>query len=99
VLHNIRFRLASIIAVVAFTTIGAVAYAIGNTFIVGDLRVDLFEVYDAKDYRVYLLAHDKPSTGDIRNFATAWLGIFLGQYNGSPGSGQFSQVGLRATRN
>jgi len=57
--------------VVAFTTIGAVAYAIGNTFIVGDLRVDLFEVYDAKDNPVYLLAHDKPSTGDIRNFATA----------------------------
>ncbi|MEA3440469.1 MAG: hypothetical protein U9R58_09310 [Chloroflexota bacterium] len=93
-----RVRMLCILATVVCATLGAVALAAGNSFIVGDLRVDLPDVYNAKDYRVHLLAGDKPSTGDIRDFSTAWLGIFLGQYDGSPGSGQFSQVGLRATR-
>ncbi len=75
-----------------------VVSAAGNSFIVADLRVDLPAVYQSRDYRVLLASWDKPNTGDTRNFTTAWLGVFLGQYNGQPFSGQFSQVGLQTTR-
>ncbi len=98
-MHNNRFRLAIILTLVACAIASAVALASGNSFIIGDLRVDLPEVYNAHDYRVHLYANSLPPTGDMRNFATAWLGIFLGEYDGSTGSGQFSQVGLSATRN
>lgn len=73
--------------------------AAGNSFIVADLRVDLPSVYNAKNYQVVLLADELPTTGNFQNFATAWLGVFLGPYDGTPGSGKFSQVGLQATRN
>lgn len=70
----------------------------GNDFVVGDLRVDLPEIYNAQNYQVTLMAIDKPSTGDRRNFSAAWLGFFLAEYNGGVGSGKFAQVGLLASR-
>lgn len=89
----------SSLLVLAFCAMGVmIASAAGNSFIVGDLRVDLPSVYEARDYRVLLGAWDKPSTGDRRNFTTAWLGVFLAQYNGQPDSGQFSQVGIETKR-
>jgi len=73
----------------------AIVLAAGNDFVVGDLRVDLSEVYNATDYKVHLLASDEPSSGSDDDFTTAWLGVFLAQYiPGVPDSGQFSQVGL-----
>ena len=94
-IHNNHYRMAFILALVGCAIVSTVALASGNSFIIGDLRVDLPVVYNAHDYRVHLYANSLPATGDIRNFATAWLGVFLGEYDGSTGSGQFSQVGLR----
>ncbi|MFQ6057696.1 MAG: hypothetical protein ACE5MB_02295, partial [Anaerolineae bacterium] len=71
----------------------------GWDFVIGDLRVDLSEVYYARDYKVHLLADDKPSSGMDNDFTAAWLGVFLAQPNGQPGSGQFSQVGLKTDKN
>ena len=77
------------------TSAVAIVLAEGNDFVIGDLRVDLSEVYYARDYKVHLLANDKPSSGSDDDFTTAWLGVFLAQYiPGVPDSGQFSQVGL-----
>lgn len=77
------------------TSAVAIVLAEGNDFVIGDLRVDLSEVYNARDYKVHLLANDKPSSGSDDDFTTAWLGVFLAQYiPGVPDSGQFSQVGL-----
>lgn len=75
------------------------ALAAGNSFIVADLRVDLPAIYNAKNYQVVLLADGLPTTGNSQNFGTAWLGVFLGSYDGTSGSGKFTQVGLLATRN
>lgn len=71
-----------------------VALAAGSDFIIGDLRVDLSEIYNAQDYRVLLLANDRPSTSG--GIATGWLGLDLAPYNGQLYSAQFSQVGLYA---
>jgi hypothetical protein len=90
-----RRLICSLLALVFLVTVGAaVALGSGNDFVVGDLRVDLPEVYSAGDYRVHLLAYEKPTTGYYRDFTTAWLGAFLAEFNGQPGSGQFSQVGF-----
>lgn len=75
----------------SFLMVGA-AIAQGNDFVVGELRVDLSEVYDSKDYRVLLLANDKPNASG--GMTVAWLGLDLAQYNGQLYSAQFSQVGL-----
>jgi len=69
----------------------------GNSFIIGNLRVDLPEVYNSRDYQTYIAAGELPTTGDERDFSTAWLGVFLGQYDGSTGSGKFAQVGIVTT--
>lgn len=88
------------VAIVLFF-IGAgvtIAYA-GNTFVFGELRYDLPEIYNAGDYSDYLMATELPSTGDTRDFTTAWLGVFLHEYTpGVPWSGKFAQVGLETTR-
>lgn len=65
----------------------------GNDFVYGDLRVDVSEIYSAKDYRVWLNATALPS-GGFPDYTTAWLGVRLAQFNGQPYSAQFSQVGL-----
>lgn len=67
--------MAAILTVMVFSVTLA-----GNSFIIGDLRVDLAEVYNARDYRVHIAANAQPTTGDRRDFTTAWLGIFLAQY-------------------
>jgi len=93
-LKNTRLLPSLLLAFALCVLVGtAVAVAGGNSFVIADLRVDLPAVYNARDYRTYLYAADKPSTGDPGNFATAWLGLFLAQYNGQPFSGQFAQVG------
>lgn len=58
----------------------------GNDFVYGNLRVDLSAIYGAGDYRVTLLANDKPNGGSP-DYTTAWLGLNLAQYNGQPFSG------------
>lgn len=71
-----------------------ITLAAGSDFIIGDLRLDLSEIYNARDYRVLLLANDRPSTSG--GIATGWLGLDLAPYNGQTYSAQFSQVGLYA---
>ncbi len=80
---------------IALVATAVVAIAGGNDFMVGELRVDLSEVNSAGDYRVLLLANDKPSSGSP-DYTAAWIGLDLAQYNGQPFSAQFSQVGLLA---
>jgi hypothetical protein len=70
----------------------------GNTFVIGDLRFDLPEIHNAGDYRLNILPVAQPSTGDLRNFSTAWLGVLLHEYDGTVGSGAFSQVGVMTTQ-
>lgn len=89
--------ISALMAAILTAMVFSVALA-GNNFIIGDLRVDLAEVYNARDYRVHIAANAQPTTGDRRDFTTAWLGIFLAQYNGTPGSGKFTQVGIVTTR-
>jgi len=83
------------------TSTAAIVFAQeGYDFVVGDLRVDLSEVYYARDYKVHLLANDKPTSGEDGDFTAAWLGVFLAEYiPGQPGSGLFSQVGLKTDKN
>ena len=83
-----------VLSIVAAVAVG-VAIAAGNDLMVGRLRVDLSEVYSAGDYRVLLLANDKPSSGSP-DFTSSWLSLDLAQYNGQPFSAEFSQVGLLA---
>jgi hypothetical protein len=70
-----------------------ITVAAGNDFVYGELRVNLGEIYNAKDYQVWLNATALPS-GGYPDYTTAWLGVELAQYNGQPYSAQFSQVGL-----
>jgi hypothetical protein len=81
------------------STVAIVFAQEGYDFVIGDLRVDLSEVYSARDYKVHLWADDKPSSGMEGDFTGAWLGVFLAEYiPGVPGSGQFSQVGLKTDK-
>lgn len=93
-----RFLRSALFAAILAMMVEVAVISAGNSFVIGDLRWDLPQVYNARDYRVLLGAWDKPGTGDSRNFTTAWLGVFLAQYNGQPYSGQFSQVGIETTR-
>ncbi len=95
-----RFLLSMLLALTA-TTLSIVVASAGNDFIVGNLRVDLPEVYNSGRYRVLLYAGDKPTTGNQNDFSTGWIGVFLHelQYdaygNPIPFSAQFSQVGIQ----
>lgn len=83
--------------VILVTLTVSVALA-GNTLVIADLRVDLPEIYNARDYKVMIATTIQPTTGDLRDFTAGWLGVFLGNYDGSPFSGQFSQVGIQSSR-
>ncbi len=56
-IHNNHYRMAFILALVGCAIVSTVALASGNSFIIGDLRVDLPVVYNAHDYRVHLYAN------------------------------------------
>lgn len=96
-MRNLRYFVSIFLVIILSLGIFHIALA-GNSFIIGDLRVDLPEVYNARDYRVHIAPGGLPTTGDNRDFTTAWLGVFLGQYDGSTGSGKFSQVGIETTK-
>jgi hypothetical protein len=92
-----NFVLIALNIVILVTLTISVALA-GNTFVIANLRVDLPEIYNARDYKVMIATGLQPTTGDLRDFATGWFGAFLGNYDGSPFSGQFSQVGIESSR-
>lgn len=60
-------------------------------FVVGELRVDSSDVYNARDYRVSIAATDRPSSGS--DYTAGWIGIDLANNPGLYGD-QFTQVGL-----
>lgn len=91
----IRALLATLVPCIVVAVAAGVAIAAGNDFMAGKLYVNLNEVYSAGDYRVLLLAHDKPSSGSP-DYTASWLSLDLAQYNGQPFSAEFSQVGLLA---
>lgn len=87
------------LVVIALLAISMTATSSSSTFadndlLTGALRVDLSQVYNAKDYMVTLLANGTPNAWDFGGYTAAWLGVFLAPYNGQAFSGQFSQVGL-----
>lgn len=64
----------------------------GGDHVAGQLRVDLSEVYNSRDYKVGLLTDEKPTAPG--GYTAGWLGVDLAQGDGTPYSAQFSQVGL-----
>ncbi|MGQ9554946.1 MAG: hypothetical protein ACUVWR_12625 [Anaerolineae bacterium] len=92
-----RFSIGVLLALVLWAVGIAVASA-GNSFVRADLRTDLSDIYGARWYRAWLSATAIPTTGDPADFATTYILVFLAQYNGQPGSGQLTQVGLKAQR-
>ncbi len=64
----------------------------GNDFVNGQLRIDLPEIVNARDYRVKIRASAIPS-GDSNDFTTAWLSINLNNQPGLYGD-LFTQVGI-----
>ncbi len=66
----------------------------GNDFVDTELRVDQQSVNQAHDYSALVAATNGPAVNSPCCFSTGWLSAFLGQYNGTVYSGQFSQVGL-----
>lgn len=77
--------------------IGVTSTTAGNDFIIGNLRVDLPEVYNATRYQVTVAPGIQPQYGYANDFGAGWIGVYLAQYNGQPFSGQFSQVGIKTT--
>jgi len=71
--------------------------AVGNDFVITDLRIDLQAVYNSKDYKTSIFIGGQPNNLIAGDFTTAWIGIDLAQFNGSVYSAQFSQVGLMST--
>ena len=66
----------------------------GNDFVDTELRVDLSSVYQSRDYVHTIWVGGRPNTGAGGDFTTAWLGVYLAQFNGTVYSGKFSQVGF-----
>jgi hypothetical protein len=84
----------SVFAACFIIGVTAIVVLAGNDFVVGYLRVDLSEVYNARDYRVLLNADNQPS-GGYPDFTNGWFGVDLANGNGpSPYPDQFTQVGL-----
>jgi hypothetical protein len=65
----------------------------GNDFVDTELRIDLFSVYQSRDYIHTLFVGGNPSGGSGA-YTTAWLGVNLAQFTGEPYSALFSQVGF-----
>jgi len=72
----LRFLLSLLLALTA-TTLSVVFASAGNDFIIGNLRVDIPEVYNSGRYRVLLYAGDRPTTGNQNDFSTGWIGVYL----------------------
>jgi hypothetical protein len=71
-------------------------YAYGNNFVATKLRADLFEIYDAKDYRMDIMATTLPPASAFdRSFTTAWLSVYTRENRTLEDPG-FVQVGLLA---
>lgn len=88
-----RARCSAILVLSAVTAMVTTAvFAQGNDFVVGELRVDVSEVYSSGDYGVLLLANGQPAEGG--GYTVGWLGLDLAEYTGELYSAQFSQVGL-----
>lgn len=97
-MNHIGFARSVLITTVLTFAFGLTTAQAGNSFIIGNLRVDIPEVYNAGRYQVVLLANDRPSTGNHTNFAAGWIGLYLAEYDGQPYSGKFSQVGFKTDR-
>lgn len=87
-----------IVAVVSLVAIAlpTSAYA-GNDLMTVSLRTDIGNVYSADDFRTHVYATSMTNVDG--SFTNAWIGVFLNQYNGTTGSGEFSQVGMTANGN
>jgi hypothetical protein len=71
---------------------------IRNTFIGGDLRYDLSDIYNAQDYIINIRAGSIPSGNSYTHLTTGWLGVDLAQYvYPIDYSGHFIQVGYEAS--
>ncbi|MFQ5853835.1 MAG: hypothetical protein ACE5JU_25025 [Candidatus Binatia bacterium] len=97
--HTLGFRpcrvpsiIPILIAVVLFLAVPLITLAAGNDFVITELRVDLAEVNEARDYTHWALAADQPNNGG--GYTTGWLGLDLDQFDGTLYSAQFAQVGL-----
>jgi hypothetical protein len=94
------FLLLATIMIVFFSTgffLVSKVSAVGNDFVITDLRIDLQAVYNSKDYKTSIFIGGQPNNLIAGDFTTAWIGIDLAQFNGSVYSAQFSQVGLMST--
>ena len=69
-MRNLRYFVSIFLVIILSLGIFHIALA-GNSFIIGDLRVDLPEVYNARDYRVHIAPGGLPTTGDNRDSTTA----------------------------
>lgn len=96
--HSLLRHTLAITILTATVVVTAKVALAGNDFVWGELRVDLFDVAHALDYRVLLLANGKPNSG-YPDYTTAWFGVYLAPYNGQPYSAQFTQVGLLTKSN
>jgi hypothetical protein len=90
--------------IIAFVTTCAIAsiaagtaIADGNDFAIGELRVDLDAVNNARDYQMDLLAGSGPSNS-ASGYTTAWIGVELDNQPGLFGF-KFTQVGLNTDQN
>jgi hypothetical protein len=87
----------TMVAGLLMTITTSITIADGNDFVYGELRVDLPEIYNAKDYQVDLLAEAGPSNSS-NGYTTAWLSIHLDNQAGTFGQ-KFTQVGLLTDQN
>lgn len=91
-----KFLVITVVITIAIASVKSVLA--GSDFVWAELRIDLFDIVYALDYRVLLAANGKPSNG-YPDYTSGWLGVYLGQFNGQPYSAQFTQVGLLTKSN